>query len=205
MKLSEKIVMYRKQNGFSQEELAECLNVSRQTISRWELGTALPDATNIVQLSKLFEVSTDYLLNEEYESDQDIPAIKHHKDFQMIFALQIMCFVFHLITCVYLRGFFVLQLISLILNLFFAKKLHEELQRYEIISSLVKKYYVGVYVILIWLVYAISTTGWKPFVSIMLYELEIEYAIMFVHTILLLLFIPITIFSIKKIKGGNKT
>ncbi len=67
MKLSEKIFTLRKERGMSQEELAEKLNVSRQAVSRWEGGSALPDATNVLQLSKLFEVSADYLLNDDYE------------------------------------------------------------------------------------------------------------------------------------------
>lgn len=67
MKLSEKIFTLRKERGMSQEELAEKLNVSRQAVSRWEGGSALPDATNLLQLSKLFEVSADYLLNDDYE------------------------------------------------------------------------------------------------------------------------------------------
>lgn len=62
MKLSDKIIGLRKSNGMSQEDLAEKLNVSRQAISRWESGTAMPDASNILQLSKLFGVTTDYLL-----------------------------------------------------------------------------------------------------------------------------------------------
>ena len=82
MKLSDKITKLRKANGWSQEELAEQLNVSRQAISRWENGTALPDANNILQLSKLFNVTTDYLLNEDYSSDNDIPCgrviLLHH-------------------------------------------------------------------------------------------------------------------------------
>ena len=61
MKLSDKIIKYRKSNGWSQEEFAEKLNVSRQTISRWENGTALPDAQNILHISKLFNITTDYL------------------------------------------------------------------------------------------------------------------------------------------------
>jgi len=65
MKLSDKIINLRKTNGWSQEDLAERLNVSRQAISRWENGTALPDANNILQLSKLFSVTADYLLNED--------------------------------------------------------------------------------------------------------------------------------------------
>ena len=76
MKLPEKIIKHRKSNGWSQEDFADKLNVSRQAISRWENGTALPDAQNILQISKLFHVTTDYLLNDDYESDRDIPAVK---------------------------------------------------------------------------------------------------------------------------------
>ena len=76
MNMSDKIIKHRKANGWSQEDFAEKLNVSRQAISRWENGTALPDAQNILQISKLFHVTTDYLLNEDYESDRDIPVVK---------------------------------------------------------------------------------------------------------------------------------
>jgi len=76
MTLSEKIIRLRKANGWSQENLAEKLNVSRQTVSRWEGSTALPDAGNILQLSKLFAVTADYLLNDDYESDNDLPKVK---------------------------------------------------------------------------------------------------------------------------------
>ena len=76
MRLPDKIILLRKQNGWSQEELAEKLNVSRQAVSRWENGTALPDAQNVLQLSKLFHVTTDYLLNDDYESDGDIPLVQ---------------------------------------------------------------------------------------------------------------------------------
>lgn len=76
MNISEKIIKLRKTNGWSQEDLAEKLYVSRQAISRWENGTALPDAENVLQISKLFHVTTDYLLNDDYESDRDIPAVQ---------------------------------------------------------------------------------------------------------------------------------
>lgn len=77
MKLSDKILSLRKRNGLSQEELADKLNVSRQAVSRWEGGAAQPDASNVLQLSKLFGVTADYLLNDEYESDHDVPAVKN--------------------------------------------------------------------------------------------------------------------------------
>ena len=76
MKMPDKIIKLRKENGWSQEELAEKLEVSRQAISRWENGIALPDAQNVLQISKLFHVTTDYLLNDDYESDSDIPLVR---------------------------------------------------------------------------------------------------------------------------------
>ena len=77
MKLQDKIIKLRKENGWSQEDFAEKLCVSRQAVSRWENGTALPDAQNVLQISKLFNVTTDYLLNDDYESDSDIPIVKN--------------------------------------------------------------------------------------------------------------------------------
>ena len=71
MNVSEKIRTLRKSKGMSQEELAGQGNISRQAVSRWKNGTALPDSDNIVQLSKLFGLTTDYLLMISYESDED--------------------------------------------------------------------------------------------------------------------------------------
>lgn len=65
--LGEKIQRLRKEKGLSQEQLAAQLTISRQAISKWELGESMPDTENIVQLSKLFGVTTDYLLNDEFE------------------------------------------------------------------------------------------------------------------------------------------
>lgn len=74
MKLSDKLIALRKEYGWSQEDFAEKLDVSRQAISRWENGTALPDAQNIFRISKLCGVTADYLLNEDYEGETEIPA-----------------------------------------------------------------------------------------------------------------------------------
>lgn len=65
MKLNETILSYRKRMGLSQEELAARLGVSRQAVSKWELGTSTPDPGNIVALAKLFGISTDELLMDE--------------------------------------------------------------------------------------------------------------------------------------------
>ncbi|NLC66270.1 MAG: helix-turn-helix transcriptional regulator [Clostridium sp.] len=62
MTLDEKILELRKASGISQEQLAEQLNVSRQSVSKWELGNAVPDVSKIILLSELFSVTTDELL-----------------------------------------------------------------------------------------------------------------------------------------------
>ena len=67
VKLADKLIELRKSKGWSQEDFAEKMDVSRQAISRWENGTALPDAQNILRISKLFNVTSDYLLNDDYE------------------------------------------------------------------------------------------------------------------------------------------
>lgn len=67
MILAEKILALRKSNGWSQEELAEKMNVSRQSISKWESAAAIPDINRILELAKLFEVTTDYLLKDDIE------------------------------------------------------------------------------------------------------------------------------------------
>lgn len=112
MKLSDKIIQLRKANGWSQEDLAERLNVSRQAISRWEGATAQPDAANILQLSKLFGVTTDYLLNDEYESDNDIPKVKQvnsdgiHQIMIFMVTLEIMILIIQFMTTIILQNVF---------------------------------------------------------------------------------------------------
>ncbi len=67
MILADKIITLRKKNGWSQEELAEKLNVTRQSVSKWEGAQSVPDLNKILLMSRIFEVSTDYLLKDELE------------------------------------------------------------------------------------------------------------------------------------------
>lgn len=67
MILADKIITLRKRNGWSQEDLAERLQISRQSVSKWESGASIPDLDKIIKMSTLFNVSTDYLLREELE------------------------------------------------------------------------------------------------------------------------------------------
>lgn len=72
MILADKIIRLRKKNGWSQEELAEKMNVSRQAVSKWEGAQTIPDLEKILLLSELFGVTTDYLLKDEIENEEFI-------------------------------------------------------------------------------------------------------------------------------------
>ncbi len=76
MMLGEKLQYLRKSKGMSQEQLAEKLAVSRQAVSKWELGESLPDTNKILLISKIFGVTTDYLLDENMNNNsfEEIPA-----------------------------------------------------------------------------------------------------------------------------------
>lgn len=112
MKLSDKIIRLRKSNGMSQEDLAEKLRVSRQAISRWESGTAMPDAYNILQVSKLFGVTTDYLLNDDYQSDNDLPKVREAQSDNLgqimvyLVTLEVMILLMQFMTTVLLQNVF---------------------------------------------------------------------------------------------------
>ena len=70
MTIADKIKKLRKDNNMTQEDLAEKMNVSRQTISKWETNAVIPDANNIVSICKLFNITTDELLDYKVESIQ---------------------------------------------------------------------------------------------------------------------------------------
>ena len=71
MTIGHKIQVLRRQRGWSQEMLANQLSVSRQALSKWELGTSVPDTVNLQKLSKLFAVSADYLLDDTIDTPED--------------------------------------------------------------------------------------------------------------------------------------
>ncbi len=79
MKLHEKISYYRKKSGLSQEALSEKIGVSRQAVSKWETGDALPEVTKLKSLAELFGVTVDFLLDEnetEYKAQAEEPQYK---------------------------------------------------------------------------------------------------------------------------------
>ena len=70
MSLADKIIQLRKQKGWSQEELATQMDVSRQSVSKWESGMSMPDIDKIILLSQIFGTTTDYLLKNDIEDSE---------------------------------------------------------------------------------------------------------------------------------------
>lgn len=104
MTLPERLQDLRKKNEDSQEQLADKLNVSRQAVSKWESGQGSPDLNNIVKISEVYNVSTDYILKGTPMA-QPAPSIKEPMDASVKKALTTIL-VFAGITLVGL-GFFV--------------------------------------------------------------------------------------------------
>lgn len=131
MTTGEKIALLRKQKNMTQEELAEILNVSRQSVSRWEMDVAFPETDKLIRLSKLFECSIDFLLNNGVQEDSHVPGTVSISDCYKFIRE---CGYFFLATSVDNRPY--LRPLGMIYsnnkNLFFAtdtrKTLHSDLQ-----------------------------------------------------------------------------
>ena len=76
MTLGQKLKEIRKRFGLSQEQLADIMNVSRQAITKWENGGGLPDVSNLQELSKVFGITVDYLLDDQNQ----LPAVSMRKE-----------------------------------------------------------------------------------------------------------------------------
>ena len=72
MILADKIIRLRKKNGWSQEELADKMNISRQAVSKWERDLSFPDISSIPKLAEIFEVSVDELIQVKTETKENI-------------------------------------------------------------------------------------------------------------------------------------
>ena len=92
MTFGEKLQSLRQRAGMSQDALAERLQVSRQAVSRWERDETMPETDKVVALADIFGVTTDYLLHDDYENDQDLPPVRENQEthFRQLFAILVM-------------------------------------------------------------------------------------------------------------------
>lgn len=87
MILADKIINERKKNGWSQEEFAEKLSVSRQAVSKWESAQSVPDLQRVIQMAQIFGVTTDYLLKDEIEeitTEMNVEAMEPEENLQRV-------------------------------------------------------------------------------------------------------------------------
>lgn len=84
MILADKIISLRKKAGWSQEELARQLGVTRQSVSKWEGAQSVPDLDKVLQISRLFGVSTDYLLKDDAEEEQPAAAAEDESPLRQV-------------------------------------------------------------------------------------------------------------------------
>ena len=117
MKMNEKLISLRKEKGWSQEELANRLNISRQAISKWELGESVPDTNNMMQLSKLYGKSLDNLLENKIQDHK--PKLKNV--FIIIGILLIVIIIIYGILC--------------IIKYNAISKINEEFTNYKVLSN----------------------------------------------------------------------
>ena len=121
MNFSEKILALRKANDLTQEQLAEKLDVSRQSISKWESGQAVPELEKIVALSAIFDVTTDYLLKssemddlsvktEMLEKQQQMMLIREQKRQQILWCVMYSLAVYLIFLAVYIIGHFYFEI-----------------------------------------------------------------------------------------------
>lgn len=121
MTMGKKIQKLRKAKGWTQEDLASQICISRQALSKWEQDAVIPDTENVVQISKIFGVSTDYLLNDDYESDADIPAVTTSSaNLTNRFRAKVRLIISAAISCVGLMGFAVLYFLAVYSPVYYA-------------------------------------------------------------------------------------
>lgn len=97
MKINEKLISLRKEKGWSQEEVANKLDISRQSVSKWELGECIPDTTNIMKLSNIYDIEVGELLGENAKQER----VKKNKILRLILLLIAVIIVCYLGLAIY--------------------------------------------------------------------------------------------------------
>lgn len=84
MTFADKLIQLRKKAGWSQEELAVRMNVTRQSVSKWEGAQSVPDLEKMVMLSELFGVSTDYLLKADMDAPEAVNTAQNTSELRLV-------------------------------------------------------------------------------------------------------------------------
>jgi len=107
MTIGERLLKYRKANGLSQEEVAETLEVTRQTISKWETDQSTPDFDKIIPLCELFKISADELLTGKQSGNDPVSLSKKNEDISkkisrgMVLSISIFFYFLSIVWCIF--------------------------------------------------------------------------------------------------------
>lgn len=104
MEISEKLQNKRKEMNLTQEEIAEKIHVSRQTISNWETGRTLPDIKSLILISEIYNISLDTLLKEDNEMVNHLQNLSDDNKFLKLFCALLLINIVLIITTVFIKN-----------------------------------------------------------------------------------------------------
>lgn len=124
MKLCEKLMKLRKENAWSQEEFAEKINVSRQTISKWELGQTIPDTENLSKIATIYGISVNDLLNENTNTFEKCPKTNNGNNRKLKIGILIAVLIF-----------VIFGIVTITINKIVNKKINQDEQKSTVEAS----------------------------------------------------------------------
>lgn len=130
MTIQEKLKELRKELGLTQEEVAERLHVSRAAIARWETGKGIPDISNLITISEVFDISLDELIKGDNKVEKKIVSDEKSKKWHLLvifYLIAIIAYIIYFVVChkIFMVGFLVstLFMIGIELWVFFRGKM----------------------------------------------------------------------------------
>ena len=174
MTVGEKLLDLRKKKGLSQEEVANLLNVSRQTISKWETGESKPDFDKIVPICNLYEISTNYLLTDEVIEEKQVEekSVKNNSSAKNI-AIAVSLYISSIVFIILFAAVFNLPIIGVCLffitiavatgiivyNAIVNKKPKKEMTKEEKTLKHIREV-ISIFIVILYFIISFTTMAW---------------------------------------------
>ena len=174
MTVGDKLLDLRKKKGLSQEEVANLLNVSRQTISKWETGESKPDFDKIVPICNLYEISTNYLLTDEVIEEKQVEekSVKNNSSAKNI-AIAVSLYISSIVFIILFAAVFNLPIIGVCLffitiavatgiivyNAIVNKKPKKEMTKEEKTLKHIREV-ISIFIVILYFIISFTTMAW---------------------------------------------